>query len=177
MSGSSTAVSRTTGTKANRSRRRCRVSSPRPSGRVRSRRTRSGVSVSPHAAPSVSTCLRRQSHPSGDGLSAAPARCACTGSSSTRRMFRVRCVAAHRSYRRTVVPGVTTCWSDDAPARKRGHPEGKLAPAELLRERRITAMRSALPSKPIPGSSGRVTWPSSTRTPSGKPPKGWKRSG
>ena len=34
----------------------------------------------------------------------------------------------------------------------------------------ISAVRSLLPSKPMPGSSGRVTWPSSTATPSGKPP-------
>jgi len=42
---------------------------------------------------------------------------------------------------------------------------------------RITPIRSDLPSKPMPGKSGIVTWPPSTRTPSGKPPKGWKRSG
>jgi hypothetical protein len=35
---------------------------------------------------------------------------------------------------------------------------------------RITLMRSDLPSKPMPGSSGMTMWPSSTRTPSGKPP-------
>jgi hypothetical protein len=34
----------------------------------------------------------------------------------------------------------------------------------------ISAYRSALPSKPMPGSSGRVTVPLSTFTPSGKPP-------
>jgi hypothetical protein len=35
---------------------------------------------------------------------------------------------------------------------------------------RISAWRSALPSKPIPGSSGITMCPASTRTPSGKPP-------
>ena len=35
---------------------------------------------------------------------------------------------------------------------------------------RISAKRSDLPSKPMPGSSGMVMWPASTRTPSGKPP-------
>lgn len=34
----------------------------------------------------------------------------------------------------------------------------------------ITLIRSALPSKPMPGSSGMTMWPSSTATPSGKPP-------
>ena len=42
---------------------------------------------------------------------------------------------------------------------------------------RISRYRSALPSKPMPGRSGRVTKPFSTLTPSGKPPKGWNRSG
>ena len=42
---------------------------------------------------------------------------------------------------------------------------------------RMTRRRSTLPSKPMPGRSGRVTWPSSTRTVSGKPPYGWNRSG
>ena len=35
---------------------------------------------------------------------------------------------------------------------------------------RITLIRSDLPSKPMPGSSGMTMWPSSTCTPSGKPP-------
>jgi hypothetical protein len=36
----------------------------------------------------------------------------------------------------------------------------------------ISAYRSALPSKPIPGSSGMVMQLPSTRTPSGNPPYG-----
>jgi outer membrane protein len=35
---------------------------------------------------------------------------------------------------------------------------------------RISAWRSAFPSKPMPGSSGITMWPFSTRTPSGNPP-------
>ena len=35
---------------------------------------------------------------------------------------------------------------------------------------RMTLMRSDFPSNPMPGRSGMVIWPSSTRTPSGKPP-------
>jgi outer membrane protein len=35
---------------------------------------------------------------------------------------------------------------------------------------RISAWRSAFPSKPMPGSSGITMWPISTRTPSGNPP-------
>jgi outer membrane protein len=35
---------------------------------------------------------------------------------------------------------------------------------------RISAWRSAFPSKPMPGSSGMTMWPISTRTPSGNPP-------
>ena len=100
ISGSSTAVSSTTGTKAKRSRRRRSVSSPRPSGRVRSSRTRSGVSASAHAAASVETCVSRQSHPSGGGWSAACARCACTGSSSTRRIERARSAWLVMAYHR-----------------------------------------------------------------------------
>src|SRR3954471_7718892 len=42
---------------------------------------------------------------------------------------------------------------------------------------RMTRIRSLLPSKPMPGNSGSTTWPPSTFTPSGKPPKGWNRSG
>ena len=42
---------------------------------------------------------------------------------------------------------------------------------------RITLIKPDLPSNPIPGMSGMMMWLSSTRTPSGKPPYGWKRSG
>src|SRR6185295_10812657 len=35
---------------------------------------------------------------------------------------------------------------------------------------RITLIKSDLPSKPMPGSSGITMWPSCTRTESGKPP-------
>ena len=42
---------------------------------------------------------------------------------------------------------------------------------------RITLIRSDLPSKPMPGSSGMTMWPSSTRTPSGKPPIGLEQVG
>ena len=44
-------------------------------------------------------------------------------------------------------------------------------------KRFISAYRSDLPSKPMPGSSGIVMKPCCTRTPSGKPPYGWNRSG
>lgn len=58
------------------------------------------------------------------------------------------------------------------PARGRTtHPRDGVAYTSSTSEAQ-TAARSALPSKPMPASSGMVMWPSSTSTPSGKPPKG-----
>ena len=62
-----------------------------------------------------------------------------------------------------------------APTRKLGAGTAKTAPqADNFC---ISAYRSALPSKPMPGTSGIVMYPLSTFTPSGKPPYGWSRSG
>src|SRR5204863_9607373 len=50
------------------------------------------------AAASVETCVTRQSRPSGAGCRAACARCACAGSSSTRRIERVRSASLVMAY-------------------------------------------------------------------------------